>query len=306
MVGPGDTVGHGCWAPTTRRRCSSGWPIRAERLSAARRRRGDHPRAAADRRRPRPPVRHRGRGDPGQRPARGRRLRVRRASAIADGSLPAQIQETAEITHHPGRAGDLRAAVAGEPWSAGPAAPSGQPRCYFDRMDRRLPIGTGRDGEPLYLNADFLDGTRGAHVSISGISGVATKTSFATCSCSTRCSARACSAVRRDRQHQGADLQRQGRGPAVPGPPQHPTRRADTPFLVRPIGAGRRPVPRRVDLRPAPGRRPHGYARRGQPVDRRRLRSTGRSRSSAPTGCCRTCSPTPTTSASSTRWSSIR
>ena len=38
----------------------------------------------------------------------------------------------------------------------------------------------GRDGVPVYLNADFLDGTRGAHVSISGISGVATKTSFAT------------------------------------------------------------------------------------------------------------------------------
>jgi DNA helicase HerA-like ATPase len=32
----------------------------------------------------------------------------------------------------------------------------------------------------VYLNADFLDGSRGAHVSISGISGVATKTSFAT------------------------------------------------------------------------------------------------------------------------------
>ena len=47
-------------------------------------------------------------------------------------------------------------------------------------MERRVPIGLGRDGEPLYVNADFLDGTRGAHVSISGISGVATKTSFAT------------------------------------------------------------------------------------------------------------------------------
>ena len=43
-----------------------------------------------------------------------------------------------------------------------------------------MPMGMGRDGEPVYLNADFLDGSRGAHVSISGISGVATKTSFAT------------------------------------------------------------------------------------------------------------------------------
>ena len=50
----------------------------------------------------------------------------------------------------------------------------------FDAMDRKLPIGLGRDGEPLYANVDFLDGTRGAHVSISGVSGVATKTTYAT------------------------------------------------------------------------------------------------------------------------------
>jgi DNA helicase HerA-like ATPase len=99
--------------------------------------------------------------------------------AIADGTLPAQIQEAAEITTtrvtpevyvppHPGaivhRAKDKARDQA----------------LYFDRMDRQVPIGFGRDGEPLYLNADFLDGSRGAHVSISGISGVATKTSFAT------------------------------------------------------------------------------------------------------------------------------
>ncbi len=42
-----------------------------------------------------------------------------------------------------------------------------------------FPLKIGRDGEPIYLNLEFLDGTRGAHVSISGISGVATKTSFA-------------------------------------------------------------------------------------------------------------------------------
>jgi DNA helicase HerA-like ATPase len=47
-------------------------------------------------------------------------------------------------------------------------------------MDKRLPIGLGRDGQPLYANLEFLDGTRGAHVNISGISGVATKTTYAT------------------------------------------------------------------------------------------------------------------------------
>jgi uncharacterized protein len=99
--------------------------------------------------------------------------------AIADGMLPAQVQEAAEIT-----------TTRLEPEIYVPPAPgavvrraSGAERdgaLYFDQMQRRIPIGTGRDGEPLYINADFLDGTRGAHVSISGISGVATKTSFAT------------------------------------------------------------------------------------------------------------------------------
>jgi DNA helicase HerA-like ATPase len=51
---------------------------------------------------------------------------------------------------------------------------------YFDQMTRRIPIGLGRDNNPLYLNLEFLDGTRGAHVNISGISGVATKTTYAT------------------------------------------------------------------------------------------------------------------------------
>jgi DNA helicase HerA-like ATPase len=51
---------------------------------------------------------------------------------------------------------------------------------FFDGMERRVPIGLSRDGEPVFANLDFLDGSRGAHVSISGISGVATKTSYAT------------------------------------------------------------------------------------------------------------------------------
>src|SRR3954470_18203853 len=50
---------------------------------------------------------------------------------------------------------------------------------YFDQMTRRLPAGLSRDGEPIFLDLDFLDGSRGAHVNISGISGVATKTTYA-------------------------------------------------------------------------------------------------------------------------------
>jgi len=51
---------------------------------------------------------------------------------------------------------------------------------FFDAMERKFPLGLSRDGELVYGNLEFLDGSRGAHVNISGISGVATKTSYAT------------------------------------------------------------------------------------------------------------------------------
>ncbi len=185
--------------------------------------------------------------------------------AIADGTLPAQVQEAAEIT-----------TTRVEPELYVPPSPgavvhraSGDERdsaLYFDRMPRRVPIGVGRDGEPLYLNADFLDGTRGAHVSISGISGVATKTSFATWLLYSVFRSGVLGG-RRDGQHQGAHLQRQGRGSAVPRPPQHPPRRED-PLRLRPARADRAAVPRRVRLRAAAGRRPHRRPRRDQPADR--------------------------------------
>ena len=50
---------------------------------------------------------------------------------------------------------------------------------FFDGMKTRVPFGSSRDGEAVFANMEFLDGTRGAHVNISGISGVATKTSYA-------------------------------------------------------------------------------------------------------------------------------
>lgn len=97
---------------------------------------------------------------------------------ISAGVLPAQVQETAEIATtrvQPERY------VPPVPGSAVHRA-TGDERAralYFDKMERRIAVGQGRDGEPIYLNMDFVDGTRGAHVSISGVSGVATKTSFA-------------------------------------------------------------------------------------------------------------------------------
>ena len=97
---------------------------------------------------------------------------------ISAGVLPAQVQETAEI-----------ATTRVQPERYVPPVPgsavyraTGDERAqalYFDKMERKVAVGQGRDGGPIYLNMDFLDGTRGAHVSISGVSGVATKTSFA-------------------------------------------------------------------------------------------------------------------------------
>lgn len=55
-----------------------------------------------------------------------------------------------------------------------------QQALYFDRMAKKVAIGLTRTGEPVFANLEFLDGTRGAHLSISGVSGVATKTSYAT------------------------------------------------------------------------------------------------------------------------------
>ena len=97
---------------------------------------------------------------------------------IADGVLPAQVQEIAEVTTT-----RVDPEVYVPPWPGAFAyRATGEQRAralYFDQMESKVAAGLGRDGDPIYLNLEFLDGTRGGHVSISGISGVATKTSFA-------------------------------------------------------------------------------------------------------------------------------
>ncbi len=50
---------------------------------------------------------------------------------------------------------------------------------YFDQMKNKIPAGLTRSGMPIFLNYDFINGREGAHVSISGMSGIATKTSYA-------------------------------------------------------------------------------------------------------------------------------
>lgn len=98
---------------------------------------------------------------------------------IEEGILPAQVTEAAQVTStrfepevfvppSPGQA--VRVATGEERERA----------LFFDRMERKFPVGLARNGEPLWVNFEFLNGDRGAHVNISGISGVATKTSYAT------------------------------------------------------------------------------------------------------------------------------
>ena len=50
---------------------------------------------------------------------------------------------------------------------------------YYDNMKTKIPAGLTRSGDVVYLNYDFINGREGAHISISGMSGVATKTSYA-------------------------------------------------------------------------------------------------------------------------------
>jgi len=98
---------------------------------------------------------------------------------IEDGVLPAEVSEAAQVL-----------TTRFEPEVFVPPLPGalvvraeGADRdqaLFFDGMAKRLPAGLSREDEPFYVNLEFLDGTRGAHVNISGISGVATKTTYAT------------------------------------------------------------------------------------------------------------------------------
>src|SRR4051794_21464255 len=82
---------------------------------------------------------------------------------IEQGVIPAQVIEAAEIT-----------TTRVEPEVFVPPLPGAEVRkaadkerdeaLFFDQMTSKVPIGTGRDGQPLFANLDFVDGTRGAHI----------------------------------------------------------------------------------------------------------------------------------------------
>jgi len=98
---------------------------------------------------------------------------------IEDGVLPAEVSEAAKVvatrfepeTFVPPRPGQAVIRATGE---------ERDKALFFDRMTDRIPVGLSRAGEPMFVNLEFLDGSRGAHVNISGVSGVATKTTYAT------------------------------------------------------------------------------------------------------------------------------
>lgn len=50
---------------------------------------------------------------------------------------------------------------------------------FADQMEQKLPVGLDQSGQPVYADWSFINGEKGGHISISGISGVATKTSYA-------------------------------------------------------------------------------------------------------------------------------
>jgi DNA helicase HerA-like ATPase len=101
------------------------------------------------------------------------------AFRAAAGTLPVEVSCGAHIqvtridpeVFAPPSPGDVAAVVRGEQYRRA---------LYFDQMERKVVIGATRSGEAVFANLEFLDGTRGAHASISGVSGVATKTSYAT------------------------------------------------------------------------------------------------------------------------------
>jgi len=100
------------------------------------------------------------------------------ARLVTDGIVPASIAYVAKVTvtriepevFVPPTPGDPVFKAEGEELDRA---------LYYDGMRCRIPAGLSRSGEVVYLNYDFLNGREGAHVSISGMSGVATKTSYA-------------------------------------------------------------------------------------------------------------------------------
>ncbi len=98
---------------------------------------------------------------------------------VVDSTLPAEHVRRAEV-----RVLRVVPELFVAPHAGAPAVRAAGPHravaLFEDEMTRgKLPVGLDLGGDPVYADMRFVDGRSGGHVSISGISGVATKTSYA-------------------------------------------------------------------------------------------------------------------------------
>ena len=151
---------------------------------------------------------------------------------------------------------------------------------YTDEMDATVAHrASDATAQPVHVDLDFFDGRKGGHMSVSGISGVATKTSFALFFLRVLT---ASPAVRRRgcRQPARAGVQRQGRGSAVARPAEPAVRRGRARAGWAALGVDPTPFPsvrfwapprrQRSRRRPGPGHR--WAARRASTCSRGRPR----------------------------------
>ncbi|HLR45629.1 MAG TPA: ATP-binding protein, partial [Deinococcales bacterium] len=97
---------------------------------------------------------------------------------VTEGTLPAHVSYVAKVRTTRVEPEEFIPPAPGDPVRLA-RGDSLRTALFADRMERSIPAGVLRNGEAAWLNLDFIDGTKGAHINISGISGVATKTSYA-------------------------------------------------------------------------------------------------------------------------------
>jgi hypothetical protein len=98
----------------------------------------------------------------------------------AERGLPVELSIAAHVKvtrlvpeyYYPPLPGDYVRVVSGEEYATA---------LFMDKMERKFPLGLSLSRkEVVYGNLDFLNGRKGAHVNISGVSGIATKTTYTT------------------------------------------------------------------------------------------------------------------------------
>jgi len=98
----------------------------------------------------------------------------------AEHGLPVELSIAAHVRvtrldpeyYYPPHPGDQVRVVSGEEYAKA---------LFMDKMERKFPLGLALSRkEVVYGNLDFLNGRKGAHINISGVSGIATKTTYTT------------------------------------------------------------------------------------------------------------------------------